>query len=814
MVKRAGKHQSLKPEELSRVFSAKLVSSSIRTDAGSVSGVPGQDRAFQAIGFASAMAHGDFNVFVMGEPGSGRHTTVSQVFAEQAAKRPVPGDWIYVNDFEHPHKPVAIEMPAGLAPAFKRAMEVMVDELANDIPALFEAEDYQSQRRKIEQEFGESHERSFAELMKSTEQRGLLLMRTPMGFMVAATKEDRPMKPDEFQALPQKEQDRIDQNIKEAQEELEKVLKQIPKREKEHRHKIEKLNFEVAQKGVEEAIAEVRGEFGKFERLNAYLDEVQSDLIENAEMFLETGPSAHVGAFPVATTKYYKRPEFQRYAVNVIVSNSNGTGDGAPVVSESLPTLSNLVGRIEHRSEMGMLTTDFTLIKPGILHRANGGFIILDIRQILAEPFAWDALKRCLKTREIGIISAQERFSLMTTTSLEPDPIPLDLRVALIGERIWYYLLSALDPEFSELFKVQADFNDDLPATDEAIPAFAGMIKSICEKESLHRPDNEALGELLIEATRLAGDSEKLSLNIGKLSDILREADYLCGQRAHAQISREHIVEAIARSEARSARPRELTQEAIHRNTILIETGGEVVGQINALSVHQIGEFSFGRPSRVTARTRMGKSAIMDIEREVELGGPLHSKGVLILSGFLASHYALDVPLSLQASIVFEQSYGGVDGDSASAAELFALLSSLSDCPIDQSFAVTGSVNQRGEIQAIGGVNQKIEGFFDVCAARGLTGKQGVLIPGANVKHLALRKRVIDAVAEGRFSVVPIGTIEEGLEILTAKAAGSRGKDGRFPAQSVNGRVEQTLRGYAERLQEFAKIGQRENQGK
>ena len=390
-------------------------------------------------------------------------------------------------------------------------------------------------------------------------------------------------------------------------------------------------------------------------------------------------------------------------------------------------------------------------------------FLVLDARQVLSEPFAWDALKRSLKTGEIGIVSAQERYSLITTKSLDPDPVPLNLRVALIGERILYYLLSAYDPEFGELFKVQADFNDHIPVSGESVSQFVKMTKALAKQRNLLALDKDAAGRLLSEASRLAGDAEKLSLNIGKLSDILREADFMAKAAGRKKLGATEIDSAIISAEERAGRPRDLVQEAIRRETILIQTSGEVTGQINALSVHQIGETSFGRPSRATARTRMGKGKVIDIEREVELGGPLHSKGMLILSGYLASHFALDVPLSLWASIVFEQSYGGVDGDSASAAELFALLSSLSDCPINQSFAVTGSVNQRGEIQAIGGVNQKIEGFFDVCAARGLTAKQGVLIPASNVKHLALRDRVIEAVRQREFSIIPISTIEEGV---------------------------------------------------
>jgi len=795
----------LKPDQLVRRFDKSAIGKRAKTGPDQSGSAFGQARALGAIEFSANIMHSDFNLFVLGKSGSGRHKMVMDLFGRRAAEMKIPSDWIYVNNFDAPHKPIAISLPPGSAPKFRNAMQALVDELANDIPARFEADEYQNQRRTIEQEFSEDHEKSFSDLMERTKEKGMMLLRSPMGFMVAATKDNRPMTPDEFKALSQGEQDEIDKSITKAQEELEAVLKQIPKREKEHRTQIEKLNFDVAQRGVEASITDLVSEFGSIEAIAKYLEAVKADFIANADIFLESQPSAHVGAFPVATTKHYEKPEFQRYAVNVIVSNPNGKRDGAPVITENLPTLSNLVGRVEHRSEMGMLTTDFTLIKSGALHRANGGFLILDIRQILSEPFAWDALKRCMKTGEISIVSAQERFGLITTTSLEPDPIPLNMRVALIGERIFYYLLAAYDPDFADLFKVQADFNDEIRIDNQATRQFADMSDSIARHHKLAPLEQEAILRLLSEATRLADDSEKLSLNIGKLSDIIREADYIRSLSKRDQISASDVEEAIQSSDNRADRYRELTHEAINRDILLIQTEGKVVGQINALSVHQIGDTSFGRPSRITARTRMGKGTVVDIEREVELGGPLHSKGVLILSGYLATHYALDVPVSLWASIVFEQSYGGVDGDSASAAELCALLSALSGYPIDQSFAVTGSINQRGEIQAIGGVNQKIEGFFDICLERGLTGNQGVLIPHANVKHLALRPRVVDAVKANTFRIIPFSTINEGLTILTGQKAGVRNKQGNFPNNTVNASVEETLQQYAKNLRKFGK---------
>jgi len=765
----------------------------------------GQERALQAIRFAAQTPHSNFNLFVTGQQGFGRHRAVLDILTKEALGKPAPQDWVYVHNFTNPHKPVAISLPSGMAIRFKDAMQTLIDDLANEIPALFEADAYQSKRRALEQEFGEQHEKAFEQLMSDAHDKNLALLRTPMGFMVAATINDQPMKPEDFEALPKKQQALIDKNIRETQDLLEVLLKQIPKREKTHRHSIENLNSTVANEGVENAIKEVNGEFRQIEKLKQYLDDVKADLIENAEQFLTSGPGAHAGAFPVATTKHYSRPEYQRYSVNIMVSNPPQGHSGAPVVTENLPTLANLVGRIEHMSEMGAIFTDFTMIHPGALHRANSGYLVLDVLQILSEPFAWDALKRCLKTKQISIVSAQERLSLFSTTSLEPDPIPLDIRVALVGERIHYYLLSMYDPDFLKLFKIQADFNDEVPITPANIADFAEMGQLIAQKDKLLPLNKSACERLLIEATRMAEDAERLSLNAGKLSDIIREANHLAKIAKASSIDASTIEEAIENAEYRSSRQRELTQEAIERNILLVETSGSAIGQINALSVHQIGEFRFGRPSRVTARVRAGKGEVVDIEREVELGGPLHSKGVMILSAYLSSQYALDVPLSLWASIVFEQSYGGVDGDSASAAELFSVLSALSECPINQSFAVTGSVNQLGEIQTIGGVNEKIEGFFDICDHRGLTGQQGVLIPYSNIKHLALRPRVVKAAKAKKFKIIPIKTINEGISLLTGNTAGKRLETGSYSKNSINDLVEKKLISFADRIRSYSR---------
>jgi len=760
-------------------------------------GWPGQDRALDAIRLAAQTGHSDFNLFVLGPTGSGRHSAARAMLEDAAGKRPTPRDWVYVNNFGNAQKPVALDLPPGRAEALRGAVERLIDDLANDIPALFESEDYQTRRRAIEDTFEEEQDTAMTALADSARARGVAILRTPMGFGVAALRDGEILTPEGYRDLPEDEKKRIDAAIAEVEGELESVLKQVPGRMKRQRQEVEELNMGLAEAGVDAAMAPLFQGFEGLDKVQRFLKAMRGDIIGNAELFLVHEDGARAGAFPVATTRHYEKPRFQRYTVNVMVSSQAGDAQGAPVVQESLPILSNLIGRIEYVSDQGALTTNFTMIRPGALHRANGGYLILDARHVLGEPFAWDALKRSLRTGEITIYSAGERLSMISTASLVPDPIPLTLRVVLIGDRLLYYMLVALDPEFSTLFKLEADFEDRMPREAGTARLFARLLASMQRDHGLLPVSADGVGRMMLEAVRRADDALRLSLDLAALSDLLREADHWARRRDAPAIAACDVETAIDAADRRAGRIRDLGQEAIARGTILIDADGARAGQINALSVLQIGQSRFGRPSRVTARVRVGTGKVVDIERETDLGGPLHSKGVMILSGYLAGQYAADMPMSLWASLVFEQSYGGVDGDSASAAELFALLSALSDLPIDQSFAVTGSVNQFGDIQPIGGVNEKIEGFFDVCAERGLTGRQGVLIPAANIDHLVLRPRVVQAASDGRFRVIPIATVDQGIAILTGCAAGMRGDDGAFPADSVNGLVEARLRGFA-----------------
>ena len=764
----------------------------------------GQERAIEAIGLAAGMAHPRFNLFVTGPRGSGRHSEVLRMLEAEAATRPAPSDWVHVHNFDDSDRPRAMQLPRGTAQPLREAMKGLVDDLANDIPALFESEEYQNRRTAIEQEFGGRHEKAFSELGKKARDKGVAILRTPMGFAIAAMKDGEVIKPDAFSKLPDDEREQIEKKVAEIQAEMEEVLKSVPHMEKEHRRAVGKLNSEMAEQAVDAALTEVTRRFGRIDAIRDYLAEVRRDLIENATLFLKAGKKDEDGPFPVVAPKAHSDPQFHRYAVNVMVGHDADDEAGAPVVHETLPTLANLTGRVEHMSMMGTLVTDFTLIKPGALHRANGGFLVLDAARVLGEPFAWDALKRCLDTREIKIISPAERLSMMATTTLEPDPIPLDLRVVLVGDRFLHMLLTAYDPDFADLFKVTADFGEDMPRSPEAAALFARLVATVVEREKLRPVAADGVAALVDAATRAAADQEKLSLRLSAIWDILREADHRAGAAGAEAIGRAEVEAAQDAAERRADRVRERMQEMIARDTIVIATRGDAVGQVNGLTVAQLGSHAFGWPVRITARVRMGAGKVVDIEREVKLGGPIHSKGVLILSGYLATHYATDVPLSLWASLVFEQSYGGVEGDSASVAELCALLSALAGVPLSQSLAVTGSVNQMGEVQPVGGVNEKIEGFFDACRGRGLTGRQGVLIPRRNVANLMLRHDVVAAVEAGEFAIHAIESVDEALELLTGLPAGTRGMSGEFEDGSVNANVEARLVEFALARREYA----------
>ena len=756
--------------------------------------IVGQMRAMDAVRFGAGIRHEGYNLFVLGPSGIGKRSMVRQFLEKKAGDEHGPDDWCYLNNFAQPHKPQAIRLPSGRGEELRVAMEQLVDYLRSAIPALFESDEYHAKATTIQDEFSKRQEQVFKELGEDAEKQEIVLLRTPEGFAFAPTRNHEVIPPDEYEKLPDEEKKRAETAIAGLQERLEKILRQMPQWRRERHERVKQINRETTLSAVEHLMDELRRTYANLPEVLKYFDLVQQDVVENVDDFRKQEESSTIGGMTIVTHQ-----GFHRYQVNVLVGN--GKKAGAPIVSEDNPTYSNLVGRVEHISQFGALVTDFTLIKPGALHRANGGYLLLDIRKVLSQPFAWEGLKRAMQSREIHIESLGQIYSLVSTVSLEPEPIPLDAKIVLFGDRLFYYLLQEYDPEFGELFKVAADFEEHIARNTDTHLLYARLIATLTRKETLLPFDRGAVARVIEHGARLVEDAEKLSTHMSSVADLLREADYWGREAGRTVVEAADVQRAIDTQIRRQDRLRDRLYEAILRDTLMISTQGAVTGQINGLSVIELGNFAFAQPTRITATTRLGEGELVNIEREVKLSGAIHSKGVLILSSFLAARYARNQPLALSASLVFEQSYGMVDGDSASMAELCALLSNLANAPIKQSLAITGSVNQFGQAQAIGAVNEKIEGFFDICAARGLTGEHGVLIPAANIKHLMLRRDVVAAAEAGQFKIYAVETVDQAIALLTGLPAGEADAKGEYPEGSVNRKV-------AERLAELSKIRQ------
>lgn len=772
-------------------------------------GIIGQPRVVEAMRLGINIDQKGYNIFALGPTGTGKRGLVHRLFEEKAAREATPDDWCYVNNFEQAHKPRALRLPPGQGRAFKQDMENLVEELRTGLSAAFESDEYHARRQEVEEEFREFQENTFEELQREAREKGLTVLRTQAGLVFAPTRNDQVLSPEELQNLPEERRQELEAEVGRLQEELQKRLRQLPRWQREIRDRLKELNREFANLAVSSQINELREKYHDQPNVIEYLDAVQKDITENVrDILAQDDEQAQPGpgdGNPMAAMQRLAAAggarTLRRYQVNVLVDHRDSTG--APVIHEDNPTYQALVGRAEHIAQMGALMTDFNLLKPGTLHRANGGYLVIEARSLLLQPYAWEGLKRALRSGQIHIESPAQMYNLISTVSLEPEPIPLKVKVALLGEPVLYYLLAQADPDFGDLFKVAADFADQMDRTPENQRLYARLIAQLIRQNDLRPFDRYAVGRIIDHSVRMTGDTAKLTTQIRSVANLLREASFWAGEAGHELVRAEDVQKAIEAGIYRSDRLRERIQEDIRRETVFIDTQGETIGQVNGLSVIQLGDFAFGRPSRITARVWLGAGNVVNIEREVELSGPIHSKGVLILTGFLGARYAVDQPLALSASLVFEQSYGGIEGDSASSAELYALLSAIAEAPIKQSLAVTGSINQRGQVQPIGGANEKIEGFFDVCKAKGLTGDQGVLIPTANIKHLMLRPDVVEAVAEGRFHIYPVDTIDQGIEILTGLPAGEPDETGNYPENSINGRVKARLADMARKRQEF-----------
>ncbi len=759
----------------------------------------GQDRATDSIQFGMRVGQRGYNVFALAPSGTGKLTTIQQLVKVEAAQHPAPSDWCYVNNFGVQAKPKAIEFPSGKGKEFQYDMEQLIDELSVAIPAGFDGDEYRSKTEEIEEEYRKRELSEINQLREEAINSHIILTETPTGYAFAPVDdEDKIISQEQFNKLDKDKQQQYQQSILELQQRLQKLLKKFPAWRKETKRKLQNLNREVAALAVNHSIHELKEKYADHAQVLSYLEDVDDDILQHVRDFIPHREQQIVLPFMEAAQE--SNP-FKRYHVNLIISN--GERKSAPVVLEDHPNYANLLGRFDHQAYMGALVTDFTMIKPGALHRANGGYLILDARKLLMQPYAWECLKRVLQSGEIRIESLERSLSLVSTSSLEPEPIPLNLKVIIYGDRIIYYLLNLYDPEFQDLFKVAADFDDSIDRTDKETE-YARLIATLARREKLRPFSPQAVARIIEQSARLTGDAEKLSTHLRSIKDLLSESDYWADYHGHSIVAGSDVQQAIEHKIHRLDRIREKIYENIHRGTVLIDTDKRVVGQINGLSVLQLGEFMFGQPSRITATTRLGNGKVVDIEKETELGGAIHSKGVLILSSFIASRYARKTPFSLTASLVFEQSYGQVEGDSASLAELCVILSSLAEVPLRQDLAVTGSVNQLGQVQPIGGVNEKIEGFFDICKEKGITGTQGVIIPASNVKYLMLRWDVVHAAKNGQFHIYAVETVDEALEYLADMEAGTPNPQGEFPPGSFNDKVRIQLESFNTLRQQFA----------
>jgi lon-related putative ATP-dependent protease len=762
----------------------------------------GQERALRALTFGLEILEAGFNIYVSGIPGTGRRTAVMDFLERLARGKSRADDWIYVNDFTNQYEPAAIRLPSGKGPEFKGDMADFISEARRSLPKAFESEDYATRREAAVRAIDEEKARLFARINASAQEQGFVIQMSPAGLLTIPVVDGKPLPEEEFVALPEEAKAEIQRRMERLNSDLRNAFRQVRDLDSKGAEAVEKLNREVSLFAIGHLISDLREKYKDLPQILRYIDAVQNDILENLEPFLGVPQQPQV---PPQLQPFLRELPFKKYEVNAVVDNSKASG--APVVFEQNPTYQNLFGRVEKEVQFGIVSTDFTMIRPGSVHKANGGYMVIPVEDLLRNPFAWDGIKTALKTKEVAIEEPGERLGFITTRGLKPQPIPLSLKLVLIGTPQINQLLYSLDPDFQDLFKVRADFDVVMDRNDENSRKYAAFICMLCRKFNLRHLDGTAVAKVIEFGSRLAEDQKKLSTRFANVADIIREASFYATAEKAQYTTARHVMKAIDEKTYRSNLIQQKIQEFIERDIFLIDTGGTKVGQVNGLSVMGLGDYAFGRPSRVTASIGVGREGVMDIEREAAMGGPIHTKGVLILSGYIANRFSQDKPLSLSARLVFEQSYEGVEGDSASSTELYAILSALSGLPVRQSIAVTGSVNQKGEVQAIGGVNEKLEGFFEVCKAKGLTGEQGAMIPASNVQNLMLKEELVAAAKAGKFRIYPVRSIDEGIEVLTGVPAGERRKDGTFKEGTVNYMVDKRLREMAEKLREFQPAG-------
>lgn len=768
-------------------------------DVPGLEGVIGQDRAVRSMQFGLAMDAPGYNIFVSGQTGTGKTTYVNASVSQAAASGTVPEDWCYVNNFADPESPVAISLPAGMGRQFQKDLEELVRELRAALPKAFESSDYEQKKKALETSFQSHMQERLNALQKQASEVRFLFRQAGGKLMIMPLKDDKPYSNQEFAELPDEQRLGLEATGHQLEGVLEEILREGKSLEKQTAEKIVDLEKQIARAAATPTVDRLREKYKAYAKVLTYLEAAGKDIEENRVLFLaeesaeaeESDENAEEELVDLSLVTGQGNGEaFTRYKVNLFISHEDSTG--APVVLESNPNYYNLFGKVEYKNQLMSVSTDFTMVKPGAIHRANGGYLVLQARDILTEPLVWEQLKRALKYRQAVIENIGEQYRNIPTATLRMEPIPLKLKVILIGSPLFYLVLTQ-DEDFTKLFKVKVDFDVEMARSPENLCKYVSFVSSLCRREKLRHLDRSALAQIVEYGSRLAGDQTKLSTRFNEVGEIIYEANALASLDGSALVFASHIDEAIRQRHFRLSRVEEKVQEMILTGKLLIDTAGSRIGQVNGLSVVELGNFAFGQPSRITAVTFMGKEGVIAIERETEMSGSLHSKGVLTLAGYLGMKFAQDKPLSLTAQITFEQNYGGIEGDSASSTELYAILSSLADVPIRQSLAVTGSVNQYGEIQPIGGVTEKIEGFFDICVAKGLTGDQGVIIPQSNLDNLMLKDEVLAAVRVGQFHLYAVQTIDQGIEILTGVQAGQKDENGSYPEDSIFARADTKL---------------------
>jgi lon-related putative ATP-dependent protease len=763
-----------------------------------LAGIVGQERALRALQFGLSMENEGFNIYVAGWPGTGRTSAVMSFLGEVAKGKPTPPDWCYVNNFVDPYYPKAIRLPPGQAKQFTRDVHALVGEIRRRIPLAFESEQYAQKREAVVGTLDEQRRAVFATAERAAQQRGFAIQTSPSGLALVPLKDGRAMTEEEFVSLGEAERGEIISRRTLAESEVGTVMKQARLAEKRVEEQLQELEREVALSAVRPLVEELQEKYEASADVVSYLTAVQDSVRDSLSVFRGQEPEK-----PATSESETAAALWRQYEVNVMVDNSEV--QGAPVLIELNVTYNNLFGRIEREAAFGALVTDFTMLKAGALHRANGGYLVLPVAGLLANPLAWDGLKWALRSRQISIEDVAERTGAVPVKSVRPEPIPLKVKVILIGDPSSYHFLYHADPDLEELFKVKAHFDVSMDRNPENVHAYVAFFSALCRKENLRPLQRDAAARLVEYGSFLVEDQEQLSTHFAQIADIVREANLYAGQDSAAHITREHVQRAIDERVHRSDMLQQRLREDMLKGTTLIDTDAAVVGQVNGLSVLSLGDYEFGYPTRITATVGQGREGVLDVDREADLDGPVHTKGVLTLSGYLIHQYAQDKPLTLSAHLTFEQSYDEVDGDSASSSELYAILSALAELPIQQGVAVTGSVNQHGQVQAIGAVNEKLEGFFELCKARGLTGRQAVIIPRSNVRNLMLNEELVRAVQAGMFHVYAVESVDQGITILTGVEAGVRAANGQYPPGTVHARVDARLRALVKGIEEFAR---------